>query len=281
MIVDKGVDFPQEIDAALKTYGESMWFFRQEPGVTTTRALNTYIGDHRDFQYLTPRRRITPCDLTDTPLFRPTTLHFICSPARAAVIMSQVAQVDGWSPVSIYEPIPDRCIPEELPALRDVLPLLSVLSPNAEEALNLLSFSLPPTKSSIEQACKAFLGLGIGPGGTGWVIIRSGSMGAYVASRSQPGAWIDAYWRNDERVVDVTGAGNSFLGGLAAGLVLTNGDIPEAAFHATVSASYTIEQYGLPQLTGPSSDVRNEKWNGDSPWGRLRELRARYATNRQ
>jgi len=195
--------------------------------------------------------------------------------------MSQVAQVDGWSPVSIYEPIPDRCIPEELPALRDVLPLLSVLSPNAEEALNLLSFSLPPTKSSIEQACKAFLGLGIGPGGTGWVIIRSGSMGAYVASRSQPGAWIDAYWRNDERVVDVTGAGNSFLGGLAAGLVLTNGDIPEAAFHATVSASYTIEQYGLPQLTGPSSDVRNEKWNGDSPWGRLRELRARYATNRQ
>jgi len=48
MIIDKGVDFPQEIDAVLKTYEESMWFFRQEPGVTTTRALNTYSGDHRD-----------------------------------------------------------------------------------------------------------------------------------------------------------------------------------------------------------------------------------------
>jgi hypothetical protein len=135
MIVDKGTDFPQTIDATLRTYGESMWFFREQPGTVTNRALNTYTGDHREyvsgglpcirafsshltrvfvlfcsssFQYLTPRIRITPCDLSDTPLSRPTTLHFICSPTRAAVIMSQVAQVEGWSPVSIYEPIPVR-----------------------------------------------------------------------------------------------------------------------------------------------------------------------------
>jgi len=128
MIIDKGVDFPQEIDAALRTYGESMWLFRERPDAVTTRALNTYTGDHREyvpafsphsshdhdmhipqsFQYLTPRIRITPGDLTDTPLSHPTTLHFICSPTRAAVIMSQVAQVEGWSPLSIYEPIPVR-----------------------------------------------------------------------------------------------------------------------------------------------------------------------------
>jgi hypothetical protein len=48
MIVDKGSDFPQEIDAALRRYGESMWFFREQQGQTTTRALNSYIGDdHR------------------------------------------------------------------------------------------------------------------------------------------------------------------------------------------------------------------------------------------
>lgn len=60
------------------------------------------------FQYLTPRIRITPCDLADTPLFRPMTLHFVCSPTRAAVIMSQVAQVESWSPLTVYEPIPVR-----------------------------------------------------------------------------------------------------------------------------------------------------------------------------
>jgi hypothetical protein len=49
MIIDKGLDFPQEIDAALRTYGESMWFFREQPDAATTRALNTYTGDHREY----------------------------------------------------------------------------------------------------------------------------------------------------------------------------------------------------------------------------------------
>ncbi|KAI9466751.1 Ribokinase-like protein [Lactarius psammicola] len=275
MIVDKGVDFPPEIDAALKAYGEDMWLFRDQSPAGTTRALNQYKGDHRGFQYLTPRMRITPRDLIETSLFRPATLHFICSPTRAAVIVSQVAEVEDWSPISVYEPIPDRCIPEELPALRDVLPLISVLSPNAEEALSLLADPSPVSKSSIERACKSFLDFGVGPSGTGAVVIRGGSLGAYVASRSQPGTWIEAYWRTEERVVDVTGAGNSFLGGLAAGLVLTNGDVFEAALYGTVSASYTIEQLGLPQITRPSGDVRKEEWNGDSPWGRLQELKVR------
>ena len=56
--------------------------------------------------------------------------------ARAKVIISEVAEYAGWSPITIYEPIPvcdtfllryayschifenqDRCVPEELPAL--------------------------------------------------------------------------------------------------------------------------------------------------------------------
>lgn len=49
MIIDKGVDFPQEIDAALRTYGESMWLFREQPDAATTRALNAYTGDHREY----------------------------------------------------------------------------------------------------------------------------------------------------------------------------------------------------------------------------------------
>lgn len=133
MIVDRGVDFPPEMDAALRAYGEDMWLFRDQAG--TTRAVNRYQGDHRgcatyflacfllhhgissltasctlglrkSFQYLTPRLRITPRDLLGTSLSHPATIHFICSPKRAAVIMSQVAEVKGWYPISIYEPIP-------------------------------------------------------------------------------------------------------------------------------------------------------------------------------
>ena len=78
-------------------------------------------------------------------------------------------------------------------------------SPNAEEALGILADPSPVSKPSIERACKSFLDLGVGPAGTGTVIIRSGNLGAYVASREQPGIWIEAYWRIEERVVDVTG----------------------------------------------------------------------------
>jgi len=96
------------------------------------------------FEYKTPRIRLTPKDLRGTNLANPKVLHFICSPARALDIMSEVD--DDWSPITIYEPVPvshsyaslnlcrlerviisDGCIPEELPALEKVLPLISVL----------------------------------------------------------------------------------------------------------------------------------------------------------
>jgi hypothetical protein len=61
MIVDKGVDFPQEIDDALKSYGEDMWLFRNRLGAgTTTRALNRYTGDYRG---CTLARRVLPVTL--------------------------------------------------------------------------------------------------------------------------------------------------------------------------------------------------------------------------
>ncbi|ETW84344.1 hypothetical protein HETIRDRAFT_314466 [Heterobasidion irregulare TC 32-1] len=273
MIVDKGADFPAHILDSLNAYGEPMWLYRDHPDRPTTRALNEYKGDHRGFEYLTPRIRITPRDLADTPLARPQYLHFICSPSRARAIMADVEQLRPWAPTTIYEPIPDRCVPEELPALVAVLP------PNAEEALALLSMPLPATKPAIEDAAARLLALGVGPGRSGWVIVRSGALGAYVASRQRRGEWVDAYWAPADapaKVVDVTGAGNSFLGGLAAGMALTGGDVFKSTFYGAVSASFTIEQQGLPRLH-VAADGTTEEWNGDSPRRRLDALEARHA----
>jgi hypothetical protein len=58
------------------------------------------------FEYITPKIRITIRDLKDTRLARPTTLHFICSPSRAATVLSEIKDIDGWFPITIYEPIP-------------------------------------------------------------------------------------------------------------------------------------------------------------------------------
>ncbi|KAK7061558.1 Ribokinase-like protein [Favolaschia claudopus] len=272
MIVDRGSDFPPSMESKLAEFGD-IWLYRNQAS-GTTRALNTYRGDHRSFDYITPRIRITPRDLEGTPLQKPTTLHFICSPTRASAIMSEVEQVSEWRPIVIYEPIPDRCVPEELSALTKVLPQIDILSPNAEEALSLLSLPLPPSKESIEEAASKLLKLGVGSEGKGAVLIRSGSMGVCVAFKNQPMRWVPAFWtsKDKDKIVDVTGAGNSFLGGLAAGLFLQNGDIYEASFHASIAASFVIEQQGLPAV---STDNGTTLWNGDNPQRRLDELRQR------
>lgn len=103
-----------------------------------------------------------------------------------------------------------------------------------------------------------FLESGIGPNGNGAIIIRSGSLGAYVATREHGGRWVDAFWTPDEqdasKIVDVTGgsdllyrsrsrstillagAGNSFLGGLGAGLQKAKGDVYEGGYMESSSA---------------------------------------------
>jgi hypothetical protein len=104
------------------------------------------------------------------------------------------------------------------------------------------------TKSAVENAASEFLKMGVGKENSGSVIIRSGALGAYVMTSDRKGRWIDAFWNSTEnidKVVDVTGdflgeylhgrdhtdgkpgAGNSFLGGLAAGLSITNGNVYE------------------------------------------------------
>lgn len=279
MIVDRGHDFPEDIQRKLDSYGTEMWLYRDDASRGTTRALNEYKGELRGFRYLTPRVRLTPKDLINTSLEQPATIHFICSPSRANAIVSEIKQVPGWSPITIYEPIPDRCVPEELPALREVLAAISILSPNADEALSLLSIPGEPTKATVEDAARRFLDMGVGPDGQGAVIIRSGAMGAFISTRERGGRWVPAFWGPEDasKIVDVTGAGNSFLGGLSAGLLLENGDVYKAVLYATVSASFIIEQEGLPMLTRKVGDdgLTVELWNGDTPWRRLEDLRSR------
>jgi len=271
MVVDKGPDFPVDMETTLLEYGSEMWMFRYQPGHRTTRALNSYRGEHRSFEYKTPRIRLTPADLEGTKLAKPKILHFVCSPSRALSIISEFNA--AWEPITIYEPIPICCVPGELDELTFVLRSISIFSPNAEEALSLLSLPLPPSKESIELATDKFLEIGVGRNKSGWVIIRCGALGAYMKSEMKKGIWVQSYWtaQDDDKIVDVTGAGNSFLGGLAAGMIIS-GDMYQAVLYATVSASFIIEQEGLPAVTYTPM----EEWNGDQPLRRLDALRKRH-----
>lgn len=57
-----------------------------------------------------------------------------------------------------------------------------------------------------------------------------------------------------------------------------------AALYASVSASYVVQQFGLPILSSGTQDdgiehdaarIKDEVWNGQSPWMRLERLKGR------
>jgi sugar/nucleoside kinase (ribokinase family) len=105
--------------------------------------------------------------------------------------------------------------------------------------------------------------------------------------------WLPAYFTEKDaeagKVVDPTGGGNGFLGGMSVALARGKGPV-EAAAWGSVAASFMIEQVGIPVLgvgmeteageartdgSDATKPVERETWNGDSVQGRLERLRER------
>ncbi|OLN95649.1 Uncharacterized protein C16C9.01c [Colletotrichum chlorophyti] len=84
--------------------------------------------------------------------------------------------------------------------------------------------------------------------------------------------WIPAVHQNRAKVVDPTGGGNTFLGGLSVALARGKG-VEEAAAWGSVAASFAIEQVGVPTLGKDNNG--NETWNGVRVEDRLAEFQAR------
>ncbi|KAA8573336.1 hypothetical protein EYC84_003822 [Monilinia fructicola] len=78
----------------------------------------------------------------------------------------------------------------------------------------------------------------------------------------------------NHKVVDPTGGGNAFLGGLAIALARGKGII-EASCWGSVAASFAIEQVGVPELGVEEGDVGEETWNGVLVDERLSEFMGR------
>ena len=260
-----------------------------------------------DFRYTTPKLRLNQDSLSD-PLLLSNTFHIICSATRCielvhgilrrrnALLQAQninpATQSPDTRPIFVWEPVPPLCTPEELPNLYKAARFVDVLSPNALELAGYFGKkSWDGKKESDREMVNNIVSSGIGPEGTGLLVVRAGKDGSYTYCQERS-LWLPAYHNADSTlvspVIDPTGAGNCFLGGLAQGMVsegrptiedteytlrksegwsdIANawkGDrrpIPMALICATVAASYVVEQVGLPILS--SSQEGEELWNG-------------------
>ncbi|KAL7414592.1 Ribokinase-like protein [Mrakia frigida] len=296
MIIDVGTDFPPRIMDELLSYGSEMWHFREGDRLTT-RALNIYSEEVRGFRYLTPRARISPVQLPSTPFGEspPSYVHFVCSPLRAAEIVKELDELEFVDCGKIWEPMPPDCVPAELENLKAIGKRITILSPNHLEALTLLSLLPDPlpapqpssaeTKALISLATKTLASF-MSPGGT--AVVRSGGDGVCFCSSTGEGGevgevkWVEAVFGKDEqsRVIDVTGGGNGFLGGMGAGLLISGGDVYEGILYGSVAASFAIEQSGLPKMRIRESDGE-EAWCDVQETGRerLERFRAKVAAS--
>ncbi|KAK4687815.1 hypothetical protein P7C73_g2305, partial [Tremellales sp. Uapishka_1] len=296
LLIDKGDDFPPAFEATLSSFNPEMTWFRARTG-KTTRAVNVYSGTavgegHQSFRYLTPQKQLFLKDLLLPPSpfaapLPPEWIHVVCNTTRARSIADEMDQIredgiegvgKGWKGRLVWEPLPSACVPEELETVKALAPHFAVISPNLLELQSLLSLPLEHSRTQVEHAAHLFHTHLSTPSLSNQdtthqaipaIVVRSGELGSYTLSSNWLG-WIPAYWRASEshRVVDPTGGGNGFLGGLCAGLMLSDGDLKVASIYASTAASFAIQQKGLPTIEAGEREL----WNGDNVWDRLAEM---------
>ncbi|KAK9365876.1 Ribokinase-like protein [Lipomyces kononenkoae] len=276
--VDAGSDFPGVVRKELSSLQTTM-IFREDQTRLTTRGWNGYgENDFRAFRYVTPKKRIVVEDIIGTKLLESRTFHVISSPDRAQDLINGIIEQrnslkkDLPLPVIAWEPVPDLCTPEHLGACLAALPMVSILTPNAAEAAAFFGLPEPFEKEAIESVALRFLPFMRQDAA---IVIRAGAQGCFVLSKERK-LWLEAYHTPfPDRVIDPTGAGNTFVGGMCAGYVLSNGDIIEASIYGNVAAGLSIEQVGIAKLTLAGADVQSELWNGSEVMTRLKEYKTR------
>ncbi|PLN77596.1 PfkB family carbohydrate kinase [Aspergillus taichungensis] len=302
--VDVGSDFPKEVLELIQSWGTAC-VVREDRGRLTTRAWNGYgANEKRDFAYLTPKLRLDASTLSDAQVFSKT-FHMVCSSSRCISIVEGILQRreellrDGKAPSSglaaqrplfIWEPVPNLCTPEEADNFFAANRVVDVVSPNELELGAMFGQAGWSKESHFgKDIVKRILDSGIGPEGNGTLVIRAGKEGSYSYSRTHS-IWLPAYHQPGDAgstaVVDPTGAGNSFLGAMAQGLVSVGrapadviqsgladsadwkkametwgeqSNVPLALILATVAAGFVVEQIGVPQMSTSSSG--SELWN--------------------
>ena len=253
------------------------------------------------------------------------TYHLICTPARCIELVKDllakreelVASNPSLSekipvkPIIVWEPMEHSCRPSERMSFYEALKYVDVFSPNHDE-MQALFADLPNVNCKDLRQGDAVVDkhtfdvlpfsiyLLLKANGFGdkrcALVLRQGEKGCTVCSgyrQFRVPAYHRAYadlspeerdhWIN--RVIDVTGGGNAFLGGFCIGLGMMSrwrekdpslclSDFEGAAFYGTVAASFAIEQIGMPKVTYRDSDGA-ELWNGDRPFDRINAMLSR------
>lgn len=157
-----------------------------------------------------------------------------CAPATQSSVLGQLK-----SPKFVMLDTMNLWIGTQRPALVELLPKVSAVCINFEEALQLAD------TTSGAKAVRKILDLGVKT-----LIMKRGEHGATLATRD--GQFSVPSFPTD-RVVDPTGAGDSFAGGML-GYLASAGSGPDvlrrAMIYGSVMGSFAVEEFGTKRIQG-------------------------------
>lgn len=178
---------------------------RSDPDRLTTRGWNGYdAAERRAFKYMTPKKRLTAEDLPPS-LLTAHAFHILSSASRCRDLVEDIksrrrkaiAALGGPDaaatagiisrPYFIWEPVPDRCTPDELLDCTNTLPVVDVCSPNHTELASYMGdphAGMDPetgrlSKAAVERACEQLLSAM--PLQSYALVVRAAEHGCYVA----------------------------------------------------------------------------------------------------
>jgi sugar/nucleoside kinase (ribokinase family) len=230
-----GADFPQQHRELLARRGVDLaglqtksgktfrWKGRYHQDMNTRDTIEVHLNVLSDFDPKVPEP------------FRDSSYIFLANstPAVQLNVLDQVRQ-----PEAVWADTMDLWITTQSQELLQLLPRLDGLFLNDSEA------HLLTGESNLVRAGRAVLSLG-----PKYVILKKGEHGALLFSKK--GIWtLPAF--PTEQVVDPTGAGDTFAGGILGYLSTVKDDslahIRRAMAYGTVIASFTVEDFSLKRL---------------------------------
>lgn len=239
LVTRRGEDFAQSHLTRLTELGVDTSGVVDIPGPTVRNWVLYGDDGSRTWVYRTPVERslevaVQPADIPNSWLREvpAPVVHIAPMPLLAAQAIVKRVREDCPLAVIVMDTHEDW-VRDYREQLIELARAVDVFIPSRDELADLVGYDEP------ERAAKQLIGAGVHA-----VVVKLGADGAYTSTAAGASEHVDAY---AVEMLDTTGAGDSFCGGVAAGLALGE-PITAAVRRGCVSASFAVESFGSMSL---------------------------------
>lgn len=242
IVTRRGEDFPHDFPALLRGLGVATAGIVDIPGPTVRNWVIYESNGERHWIYRTPRERsrevaVQAGDLPGAWLATqpPPVVHVTAMPLDAAEAIVDAVRRSAPLAIITLDTHEDYVVAYRQ-RLRALAGRVDAFLPSRAELADLVGYDDP------RRALSTLLSLP-----TPVIVVKMGADGLLIWDKAR--GTLHEVGIADGPVVDVTGAGDAFCGGFAAGLALGYSPL-ESAQRGTLSASYAVAGFGSPHLSG-------------------------------